>query len=113
ETADTGNVPTLAAALLERAKGPGMPAPLLLAPRTPLEEMPAYRLIEVLRCLDRDPTAIRDAFAGKVVLIGTDLPEEDRKTASDRFMHRPAARRGEAAGCQLDRGRGIPPARPP
>jgi adenylate cyclase len=104
ETADTGNVPTLAAALLERAKGPGMPAPLLLAPRAPLEEMPAYRLIEVLRCLDRDPTAIRDALAGKVVLIGTNLPEEDRKTASDRFMHRPAARPGEAAaGCTLDR----------
>jgi adenylate cyclase len=103
ETANGGSVPTLAAALLDRAKGSAMPSPVLLAPRAPLEEMPAYRLIDVLRCLDRDPAAIGRAFGGKVVLIGTNLPEEDRKATPDRFMHRAVARPDDAGGCRLDR----------
>jgi len=36
--------------------------------------------------LERDPAALRPNFAGKIVLIGTTLPEEDRKRSPDRFM---------------------------
>jgi adenylate cyclase len=108
ETAEGRALPTFAAALLDRAKGPDMPQLLLLAPRRPLEAMPAYRLVDVLRCLDRDPAAIRQAVAGKLVLIGTTLPEEDRKRSPDRFMLPPAplkshAGEANAGGCQLDR----------
>ncbi len=103
ETADGKTLPTFAAALLDRAKGPEMPERLLLAPRRPLEAMPAYRLIDVLRCLDRDPAAIRQVFAGKLVLIGTTLPEEDRKRSPDRFMSPPVSREANIGGCRLDR----------
>jgi CHASE2 domain-containing sensor protein len=94
---------TLASALLTRAHGPAMPAQLLLAPSAPLEAIPAYRLIDVLRCIDSGPAAIRDAFAGKVVLVGTNLPEEDRMRTPDRFMAPPSGREDEIGGCRLDR----------
>ncbi len=87
--ADGERLTTLAAALLARAKGPQMPDQVLLAPRRPLEALPTYRLIDVLRCIDTSPAAIRQTFAGRVVLIGTNLPEEDRKPTPDRYM-RPA-----------------------
>ena len=107
ETAEGKSLPTFAAGLLDRAGGPEMPPHLLLAPRRPLEAMPAYRLIDVLRCLDRDPLAIRQAFAGRLVLIGTTLPEEDRKRSPDRFMPPPVSRGSntgeENTGCRLDR----------
>ena len=103
EAEDGKSLPTLAAALLDRAKGPAMASEVLLAPRRPLEALPAYRLVDVLRCLEREPAAIRQAFAGKVVLIGTNLPEEDRKRSPDRFMSPPALREGTFGGCRLDR----------
>jgi adenylate cyclase len=105
ETAEGQTRPTLVAALLDRAKGPPMPSPVLLAPRAPLEAMPTYRLIDVLRCLDGGRETVRQAFARKVVLIGTNLPEEDRKRTPDRFM-RPlpaGAAAGQGGGCRLDR----------
>jgi adenylate cyclase len=104
-TVDGGAVTTFAAALLSRAKAPEMPARLLLAPRARLETIPTYRLIDVLRCLapEGDRDAIRQAFAGKVVLIGTNLPDEDRKRTPDRFMRPPAAREARIGGCTLDR----------
>jgi CHASE2 domain-containing sensor protein len=86
QTREGRSVPTLAAAVLARAQAPPMPSRLLLAPRAALEAIPTYRVIEVLRCLDRDPEALRRAFADKVVLIGTNLPEEDRRRTPDRFM---------------------------
>jgi adenylate cyclase len=104
ETAEGQTRPTLVAALLDRAKGPPMPSPVLLAPRAPLEAMPTYRLIDVLRCLDGNREAVRQAFAGKVVLVGTNLPEEDRKRTPDRFMSPPPAAPPPApSGCRLDR----------
>lgn len=103
DTADGQKLTTLAAALLDRAKSPPMPPNLFLAPRRPLEGVPAYRLIDVLRCLDRDRSAIRKAFAGKVVLVGTSLPEEDRKIAPDRFMRALTPQEAKAGGCRLDR----------
>ena len=79
-------LPTLSAALLARVKAPAMPDSVLLAPAAPLEAIPTYRLIDVLRCLDRQPAALREVFAGKIVLIGTNLPEEDRRRSPDRLM---------------------------
>ncbi|HJU15366.1 MAG TPA: adenylate/guanylate cyclase domain-containing protein [Stellaceae bacterium] len=102
-TADGQRVPTLAAALLARAKAPPMPAQLLLAPRAPLEAIPTYRVIDVLHCLDRDPAALRRVFAGRIVLIGTNLPEEDRKRTPDRFMRSPQPQPGRAGQCALAR----------
>ncbi len=98
-------VPTFSAALLARAKSPPAPNLLLLAPAVPLEATPTYRLIDVLRCIDRDPAAIRRVFAGKVVLVGTNLPEEDRKRAPDRFMPPPRSpvAGADTGGCALPR----------
>src|SRR4029077_9847100 len=95
-TASEGHrLPTLSAALLARAQAAAMPDSVLLAPAAPLEAIPTYRLIDVLRCLDRPPAALREVFAGKIVLIGTNLPEEDRRRSPDRFM--PPARAAPAA----------------
>ncbi len=85
-TGDGQALPTLSAALLARVKAPAMPDSVLLAPAAPLEAIPTYRLIDVLRCLDWQPAALREVFAGKIVLIGTNLPEEDRRRSPDRFM---------------------------
>lgn len=94
---------TFSAALLARAQAPAMPDPVLLAPAAPLETIPAYRLVDVLRCLDQRPAAVAEAFSGKVVLIGSNLPEEDRKRTPDRFMPQPTARLAESGECRLDR----------
>ncbi len=102
-TTDGQEVPTFAAALLDHAQGPALPLQVLLSPRRPLEAMPAYRLVDVLRCLDRDPAAVRQAFAGKIVLVGTTLPEEDRKRTPDRFMAPSASAKPASGGCSLDR----------
>jgi adenylate cyclase len=103
ETTGGQSVPTLAAALLARAREVPMPLRLLLAPRAALETIPTYRAIDVLLCLAGDPAALRQIFAGKVVLIGTNLPEEDRKRTPDRFMPPAVARPGAAGACTLDR----------
>lgn len=104
QAADGERIPTFSAALLAQAKGPPPPELLLLAPATPLEAMPTYRLVDVLRCIDRDPAAIRRAFADKIVLVGTNLPEEDRKRAPDRFMPPPGVTVAAGGdGCGLPR----------
>jgi len=82
--------PGLAAATLGRA-GLAMPDEVPVAPRGPLESwLPTYALIDVLRCAGREPDSLRRAFAGRFVLVGTTLPEEDRKAAPDRLMPSPA-----------------------
>ncbi len=96
-------LPTLSAALLARAKAPAMPNSVLLAPAAPLEAIPTYRLIDVLRCLDRQPAALREVFAGKIVLIGTNLPEEDRRRSPDRFMPPTHASPAGEGACTLGR----------
>lgn len=100
-TSDGKSLPTIAGALLRRAGGPPMPDPMLLAPAEPLESIPTYRLIDVVRCIDSDPAALRRAFDGKVVLIGSNLPEEDRKRTPDRFMKPPPFEPGAKTGCSL------------
>ncbi len=96
-------LPTLSAALLARAQAPAMPASVLLAPATPLEAIPTYRLIDVLRCLDRQPAALSEALSGKIVLIGTNLPEEDRRRTPDRFMPPARATPAGDGACSLGR----------
>jgi class 3 adenylate cyclase len=96
-------LPTFSAALLARAQAPAMPDPVLLAPAAPLETIPAYRLVDVLRCLDRQPAAVAEAFSGKVVLVGSNLAEEDRKRTPDRFMPQPTAWVAESGECRLGR----------
>jgi len=94
---------TFTSSLLARVHEADMPREVLLAPWRPLEATPAYRLIDVLRCIDTSPAAIWQAFAGKVVLIGSNLPEEDRKPTPDRFMRPAAPLDSEVAGCRLGR----------
>jgi adenylate cyclase len=96
-------LPTLSAALIARAKGSAMPESLLLAPAAPLEAIPTYRLIDVLHCLDRDPTAVRAAFSGNIVLIGSNLAEEDRTRTPDRFMQPPRPTAAGTGACSLGR----------
>jgi adenylate cyclase len=81
-----GPAKSLAAALYSRAKGEGELSPVLIAPRQKLEKMPTYAMIDVLRCGDRDPAKVAEVLGGKIVLVGTTLPDEDRKISSDRFI---------------------------
>ncbi|MBV9828702.1 MAG: adenylate/guanylate cyclase domain-containing protein, partial [Alphaproteobacteria bacterium] len=101
DSADGRPLPTLAHALLDRGHGPTMPQQVMLAPRQSLEAIPTYRLIDVLRCLDRDPAAIKRVFGGKTVLLGTTLAEEDRKRSPDRFMQPPGRQPLEVGACHL------------
>ncbi|MBM3490701.1 MAG: adenylate/guanylate cyclase domain-containing protein [Alphaproteobacteria bacterium] len=90
----------LSGAALRRA-GVGMPPDeILLAPDRHLEALRSYALVDLLRCAGDDPTKLRPLFAGRLVFVGTTLPEEDRKLSSSRFM-RPAqaAKAGDAAAC--------------
>jgi adenylate cyclase len=90
-TEESGAVPTLAGALVERAQGPPMPAEVILTPRHHLEALPTYALVDVLRCIPAAPEAVARAFGGKVVLIGTTLPEEDRRLSSGWLLPAPRA----------------------
>ncbi|MBV8336456.1 MAG: CHASE2 domain-containing protein, partial [Alphaproteobacteria bacterium] len=102
-TADNRSLPTLAAALVARAQASKMPERVLLAPAEPLEAIPTYALADVLKCLGRDPAALHEAFAGKVVLVGTNLAEEDRKRSPDRFMRPARAVADDSRVCSLGR----------
>jgi adenylate cyclase len=86
---DGATLPTLAARLAEIAGGPSNAPPFLLAPAAPLESLPTYAIADVLNCLETSPETVRAAVAGKVVLVGGNLPEEDRKRTSDRFLRWP------------------------
>jgi adenylate cyclase len=102
-TAEGSQQQTMTAALLARAGGPAMPHQVLLAPAHPLETIPTYRLIDVLRCLGSGAAAVRGAFAGKIVLIGTTLAGEDRKRAPDRLMPAPRPPPASTGDCNLPR----------
>jgi adenylate cyclase len=93
--------PSFAAAVLKRADQLRMPSEVLLAPRRSLEEIPTYSVIDVLRCAEADPRALANAFGGKIVLIGGNLPEEDRKVSSDRFLTRQIRDGAPFAPCGL------------
>jgi adenylate cyclase len=76
----------LAARVLARL-GTAMPEDgVRLAPLQHLSGIPAYGLADLLRCAKQDPEALRSALKGRAVLIGTYLPEEDRKQEPGRFL---------------------------
>lgn len=77
------------AALLARAGAPPPPAMLIPAPRRHPESLPTYSLIDVWRCLRTAPEAIAVAFAGRIVLIGSVLAEEDRLLTAARYLPAP------------------------
>ena len=95
--------PSLAAALLARAGFGAMPDRVLIAPWRPLETIPTYSMIDVLRCAASDPRRLARRLAGRIVLVGTILPEEDRKRSAGRFLPAavPSAATPAAAGCEL------------
>lgn len=99
---DDGSVyPTLSGAALTLIGA--TPPDQSIRPRVtqPLElTVPTYALAEVLR-LDGDEDGrakLARAFAGRVVYVGTLLPEEDRKIAADRFMLEAGAAPPQDAG---------------
>src|SRR5260221_8021640 len=67
------------------------------------QSSPTYRLIDALPCHERGPAATKEAPSGKVVLIGSNLPEEDRKRTPDGFMRQSPASPGEGTDCTLGR----------
>jgi adenylate cyclase len=83
------DVPSLSAALLARAGGPAMPESVRLTPRRHPEAIPTYALGDVLACADAAPNALARALEGRIVLVGTTLPDEDRKISSARFLPAP------------------------
>ena len=89
--AESGDaLPGLAAALLARAGHAPMPPDVLLTPRRHPEAIPTYALADVLTCGEQAPDVLRNAFGGRIVLVGSTLPDEDRKVSSARFL-RPGA----------------------
>jgi adenylate cyclase len=86
ETMQDGALPTLANALLQRVDGASMPTELVLTPRRHLERIPTYAVVDVLRCAMQAPEVLRQAFAEKIILIGSTLSEEDRRVSSGRFL---------------------------
>jgi class 3 adenylate cyclase/CHASE2 domain-containing sensor protein len=99
--ADGTRLPTLAARLSEIAGGPGNSPPFLLAPPAPLESLPTYAIADVLSCIKSNPQSAKEAFAGKVVLIGSNLAEEDRKRGPDRFLKWPSSVKRDLVDCGL------------
>lgn len=84
-TSDGEMVPSFVSLMVARAGG-AMSGEVLIAPSRHLETFPTYALVDVLRCADRDPSRLRAAFAGRAVLVGSTLPEEDRRLPPSRFI---------------------------
>ncbi|MDI9408888.1 MAG: adenylate/guanylate cyclase domain-containing protein [Candidatus Pacebacteria bacterium] len=79
-----GVLPSMVGAIANRLNLTAENDEILLAPRAPLEEqIPTYSMVEVIRCMELDPEAMKRVFGGKVVLFGTTVPDEDRKYSSD------------------------------
>jgi adenylate cyclase len=93
-------LPTLAGATITRVTGenPGI-TEIILAPAQHPETLPTYSLIDLLRCAETDPRAVRQALRDRVVFFGSTLAEEDRKLTSARFMSRPAPETPLAPTC--------------
>ncbi len=102
-TVDGPPAPSLVRAVLARAGAPAMAGDVVLAPRRHPETLPTYALVDVLRCRTAAPQVLRSAFAGKIVLIGTTLPEEDRRASSTRFLPAPRADGPRLHPCGLRR----------
>ena len=99
------NFVTLTGAALSRAGEKDIPADILVAPAAhPEAIVPTYGLADILACAKTDAEALKAAFGGKVVLVGTTMPEEDRKLSSSRFMAPPeTAATATPSSCGLRR----------
>ncbi len=69
------------------------PQSVMVAPDTKLEQqIPTYSVIDILRCARAHPGAVapalEKALGGKILFVGTTLPEEDRKETPERFFPR-------------------------
>lgn len=104
-----GQVHSLAGAALARAGVEGVADEVLLAPRKHLEQIPTYALIDVLECARSAPDTLAAALDGRLVFIGTVLPDEDRKLPAGRYAAPRTAVAPDVAGCRLDRS---PPSAP-
>nr|WP_193180825.1 adenylate/guanylate cyclase domain-containing protein [Nisaea sediminum] len=96
-------VPGLVAATLANA-GHRVPPDIMLAGWDRAFALPVYAFSDLLACSRTDSAAVRAAFAGRVVFVGSWLDEEDRKRSSNRFVRLPERSSGEAAtaaGCSL------------
>ena len=104
-TADGGRANTLVGELLTRL--PDAPAAppeeILVAPGRHPESLPAYAVIDVLRCARTKPEALKQAFAGKAVFLGITRPDQDRKRSPGRFMPAAPAAAVPEAPCALHR----------
>jgi adenylate cyclase len=85
-TVSGGVLTSLAGALVRRANAQPIPDEVLLAPRRHLERIPAYAVVDVLRCAREAPDVLARVFAGKIVLVGGAVAEEDRRVSSGRFL---------------------------
>jgi adenylate cyclase len=103
ETEADGPQASLASALLRRAAASPMPDAVVLAPHHHLERIPTYALADVHRCASQGPDALARAFAGRIVLVGTTLPDEDRKRSSARFLPPPRGETPPLHPCGLRR----------
>ncbi|MEO8676894.1 MAG: CHASE2 domain-containing protein, partial [Casimicrobiaceae bacterium] len=106
EAEDAGDLPTFAAVLAEVAGARSMPPEMrLLKPAAPIESLPTYAFADVLACIEHDPKGAAQVFRDKIVVIGSTLPEEDRKRSADRFMRWPSSgpERSATSGCNLKR----------
>jgi adenylate cyclase len=80
-------LPSLVGAALKRAGSETALATIRLAPNAhPETIIPTYGLATVLACAKKDPAALQAAFDGRVVFVGSTMPEENRKTTSSRFL---------------------------
>jgi len=97
-------LPAFAERLVETAGESTHTAPVLLAPQSRIESMPTYAFANVLRCIETSPEAMRTVFSNKIVVVGSNLPEEDRKRGPDRFLRWPAGPRlgADTSDCKLE-----------
>jgi class 3 adenylate cyclase len=97
---DGEDVPTLVGAVLARAGITAMPPTVLLTPAQHPEAIPTYGLAAVLRCARESPDTLARALSGRIVLVGSTLPDEDRKLSSARLL-RPVPTGPPLAPCGL------------
>lgn len=98
ESASLGLAAAAVAKLKPKPASPSVP----FTPLRHLEATPTYSLIDVLNCAQRRPEELQQAFSGRIVFVGSTLPEEDRWISSGRFLPAPTAGSSDSA-CGLHR----------
>ncbi len=85
---DETTTPSFAAELAARggAPAPATDEPFLINFLTPVAAIPAFRISDLYHCAKAGRADVFEAFAGKIVLIGTSLDVEDRHVAANRFV---------------------------